>query len=106
MNSIRLIISGRLAVGQIVLVRLLIQHPMETGYRFDVNGRQIARNAIRLVVCEFDGQEVFRAEPSSGISANPLFEFPFRVTRSGQWLVRWQDEAGAQGEWQQAMTVE
>jgi sulfur-oxidizing protein SoxZ len=106
MSSIRFIVSGRPAVGQIVLVRLLIQHPMETGYRFDVDGRRIERNAIRLVVCEFDGLEVFRVEPSSGISANPLFEFPFRVARSGQWLVRWQDEAGAQGEWRQAMKVE
>lgn len=106
MTSMRLFIAGRPVAGQVVLVRLLIQHPMETGYRFDFNGKRVARNAIRLVQCEFDGQEVFRAEPSTGISANPLFEFAFRVTRGGQWTVRWEDESGAQGEWRQTMAVE
>lgn len=86
-------------------MRLLIQHPMETGYRVDVDGKPIPRNVIRWVSCEFAGQEVFRAETSSGISANPFFEFPMRVTRGGEWRVTWEDESGAIGVWRQAMVV-
>jgi hypothetical protein len=48
---------------------------------------------------------VFRVEPSSGISANPFFEFPLRVTQPGMWLVQWEDDAGVKGEWRQPMAV-
>lgn len=105
MNTIRLLLPTRPTSGQVILVRMLIQHPMETGYRMDVDGKTIPRNVIRQVRCDFAGQEVFRAETSSGISANPLFEFPLRVTQSGEWQVTWEDESGAVGVWRQTMDV-
>lgn len=101
----RLLLPERVALGDVITVRLLIQHAMETGYRQDMDGRVIARNVIRLVRCEQGGVEVFRAEPSSGISANPLFEFSLRVSRPGDWLVRWEDDAGVQGDWRQPMPL-
>lgn len=106
MNQARLIFPERIRSGEVITVRLLIQHPMETGYRQDMDGKLIARNVIRLVRCEVGGQEVFRAEPSSGISANPLFEFTVRAVRTARWTIRWEDDAAAQGELSQLMTVE
>lgn len=103
MAAARLLIPERVAAGDVVTVRLLIQHDMETGYRQNMDGRVIPRNVIRLVRCELGGLEVFRAEPSSGISANPFFEFPVRVTQGGEWLVQWEDDAGVKGELRQAM---
>ena len=105
MASARLLLPERLAIGEVVTVRLLIQHDMETGYRQDMNGRLIPRNVIRLVRCLLGGMEVFRAEPSSGLSANPFFEFPLRVSQPGDWLVQWEDDAGVKGELRQAMTL-
>jgi len=105
MSQARLILPEQARVGEVITVRLLIQHPMETGYRQDMNGKVIARNVVRLVRCELDGREIFRAEPSSGISANPLFEFPVRVTEGGQWRVRWEDDSGQQGELRQRMDL-
>ncbi len=99
----RLLLPERVALGQVVTVRLLIQHDMETGYRQDMDGRVIARNVIVLVRCELGGVEVFRAEPSSGISANPFFEFPVRVSGAGEWRVQWEDSAGVKGELRQMM---
>ena len=101
----KLLLPERVAVGEVIAVRLLIQHAMETGYRQDMDGRVIARNVIRLVRCELAGVEVFRAEPSSGISANPYFEFSLRVAHAGDWLVQWQDDAGVQGELRQPMPL-
>lgn len=106
MNQARLIFPERIRAGDVITVRLLIQHAMETGYRQDMDGKLIARNVIRTVRCGLGGQEVFRAEPSSGISANPLFEFTVRATRTARWTVQWEDDAGAQGELSQLMTVE
>ena len=101
----RLLLPERVAVGDVIKVRLLIQHAMETGYRQDVEGRVIPRNVIQWVRCELGGVEVFRAETSSGISANPYFEFPLRVVQGGDWLVQWLDDAGVQGELRQPMLL-
>jgi sulfur-oxidizing protein SoxZ len=101
----QLFLPERVAIGDVIAVRLLIQHSMETGYRQDMDGRVIARNVIRLVRCELGGVEVFRAEPSSGISANPYFEFSLRVTEAGNWLVQWEDDAGVKGELRHPMPV-
>lgn len=101
----RLLLPERVAAGDVIAVRLLIQHGMETGYRQDIGGRVIPRNVIRLVRCTLAGREVFVCEPSSGIAANPYFEFPVRVLQGGEWLVQWEDDAGVKGEWRQAMTL-
>lgn len=101
----RLLLPARVAPGDVVVVRLLIQHPMETGLRHDVDGKRIARHVLTSVRCEFDGREVFRAEISSGLSANPLLEFPVRVTRAGEWRVSWEDDRGARFELRQTMPL-
>ena len=101
----RLLLPERVAIGDVIKVRLLIMHGMETGYRQDMDGRVIARNVIRLVRCELGGAEVFRAEPSPGISANPFFEFSVRVAQAGDWLVQWEDDAGVKGELRQPMPL-
>jgi sulfur-oxidizing protein SoxZ len=105
MAQARLLLPERVAIGDVITVRLLIQHPMETGYRQDMDGRVIPRNVVQVVRCELGGVEVFRAEPSSGISANPFFEFSVRVAQAGVWVVTWVDDAGVQGEWRQPMPV-
>ena len=101
----KLLLPERVAIGDVITVRLLIQHTMETGYRQDMDGRVIARNVVRLVRCELGGVEVFRTEPSSGISANPFFEFSLRVAEAGNWLVQWEDDAGVKGELRQPMPL-
>ena len=106
MSQARLIFPDRIRPGEVITVRLLIQHAMETGYRQDMQGKLIARNVIRLLRCEMGGQEVFRAEPSSGLSANPLFEFTVRALKTTRWTVHWEDDAGLRGEMSQLMTVE
>lgn len=105
MAQARLLLPERVALGSVITVRLLIQHAMETGYRQAMDGGVIPRNVIRLVRCEFGGTEVFRAEPSSGISANPFFEFSLRVAQAGHWLVQWEDDAGVKGELRQPMPL-
>ena len=79
MNA-RLIWPKTISKGEVVKVRLLIQHPMETGYLQDMTGHLIPRNVIQWLRCVYDGQEVLRAQTSSGIAANPFFEFYFRAT--------------------------
>lgn len=94
------------AAGQVLRVRLLIRHPMETGYLQDLSGQPIARNVIRELRCRYAGQEVFRAEPSPGIAAQPLFEFHLRVRASAEVLADWVDDRGERGEVRRWLAVQ
>jgi len=78
--------------GEIVEIRVLIQHNMETGYRRDEEGREIRRNCINLFICRYNGVEVFRADLSSGISANPLLQFHTIAEASGELEFWWIDD--------------
>jgi len=83
--------------GEVIEVRIVIRHPMETGYRHDDIGRQITRNVIHRVACSYNGFEIFRAIISSGISANPYFQFYTRAVDSGELVFTWIDDAEVEG---------
>ena len=106
MSTARLLLPDSMAPGDVVKARLLVQHPMHTGYLQDLQGRLIPRNVIVQLSCEYGGREVFKVEPSSGVAGNPLFEFFFRVQAPGELLVRWVDDQGVAGELRQAVTLQ
>ena len=91
--------------GELVPVRLAIQHPMETGFRYDNMGRAIPKNVINTLVCRYNGDEVFRAEMGSGISANPYLQFFVRAETSGDLVFEWVDDAGERGAERVPLTV-
>lgn len=93
----RVDLAGEIKRGAVVPVRIAILHPMETGYRFDVNGRVIAKNVINTLTCRYQGEIVFRAEMGSGMSANPSVQFYFVADRTGELLFEWNDDAGQRG---------
>src|SRR5579871_368600 len=83
--------------GEIVEVRLVIQHPMETGFRYDSMGQRTPRNAIQSLVCRYGGKEAFRAALSTGIAANPYLRFFLRASETGDIHVEWVDQENASG---------
>ena len=93
----RLSVQAKATRGATVPVRLVIQHPMETGFRVDAEGRTIAKNLIRFVVCRYVGREVWRAELASGIAANPYVECFIRADMSGDIEMNWEDDLGEKG---------
>jgi sulfur-oxidizing protein SoxZ len=91
--------------GEIIEVRILIQHAMETGYRHDDIGHLIKRNVINVLSCRYNGVEVFRADLSSGISANPYVQFYTVAEASGNFDFTWIDDEGIQGSERQSIVV-
>jgi len=83
--------------GQVIKVGILVQHPMESGYRLDADNRKVPKNAIRSFVCRYNGEEIFRAEMSPGIAANPFIQFPAVARDSGELEFTWVDDAGERG---------
>lgn len=91
--------------GEIITLRIAIQHPMETGYRPDNFGKRIPKNVINNLVCRYNGIEVFRAEMGSGVAANPLLQFPVVAVASGEFVFEWIDDSGQQGSDRAAISV-
>ena len=83
--------------GEVFEVRIVFQHPMETGYRLDAWGKRIARNAAHSFVCRYNGVEVFRATLGTGIAANPYLRFFTRAVESGQLDFWWLDDDEVEG---------
>ena len=81
--------------GEAIEIKLLINHPMETGQRRDETGQIVARNIIKDVVCTYGGAEVVRLELFPAISANPFLHFAARAEASGPVVLTWTDDLGA-----------
>src|SRR5512140_3863546 len=96
-------IFGRLQVppsvraGEPFEIRVLVQHPMETGYRRDLNGQAIALHIVDRLSCRVNGREVFSAELGTGIAANPYLAFYATARESGEVEVSWSDNRGEKG---------
>jgi sulfur-oxidizing protein SoxZ len=81
-------------VGEIIEIKALIQHVMETGNRKDANGQPIPRSIIHTFRANFEGETIFSANWGSGISANPYIAFYFKVPGPGAFEFTWIDDAG------------
>ena len=80
--------------GDVITIRTLIQHTMETGYRPNAQGEVVPRDIIRRFSCTYDGAVVFEAELSPAIAANPFLSFTTVATRSGPVEMRWEGDNG------------
>lgn len=81
--------------GDLMEVRLLMQHPMETGFRPDAGGRTVPRNILRRIEARFEGELVFAADLFPAITANPYIAFPLRATKTGTLAVTIEGDHGA-----------
>ena len=80
--------------GDIIDIKTLIQHDMETGYRRDSQGRAVPRDIIVRFEVRYSGDVVFSADTFPGVSANPYFAFSTVATDSGELTFTWTDLAG------------
>ena len=93
----RVQVPAKVRKGEAFEVRVLVQHPMETGYRRDLNGQSIPLHIVDKLVCRVGGREIFSAELGSGIAANPYLSFFATATESGEVVVEWSDNRGDNG---------
>lgn len=80
--------------GEVIAIKTLISHIMETGFRHSSTGDAIPRDIITSFVCSYDGAEVFRADLYSAISANPYLTFFATATKSGPMTFEWRGDNG------------
>ena len=80
--------------GEVVEIKALASHNMETGYRRTQLGALIPRDIIRQFVCTYNGVEIFRAEFHAAIAANPFLAFWTIATESGTLVFTWTGDNG------------
>jgi len=91
--------------GEVIEVKTLISHEMESGQRKDSAGKAIPRKIIKSFSATFNGKEVFRADWHPAISANPYQAFFVRVPESGTFEFVWTDDDGSVYKAEQKVTV-
>ena len=83
------------AAGEIIQIKTLISHKMETGLRKDKKGQIIPRQIINKFTCALNGNEVFAVDWHQSISANPYMAFNLKATESGTLEFKWFDDDGS-----------
>ena len=81
--------------GDIVEVKALVAHIMETGQRKDAQGNTIPRKILKKFTCTVAGKQVFAADFETAISANPYIQFKFKAEQSGPVVLTWTDDDGS-----------
>ena len=94
MASALINVPARAKRGEVIEIKTLISHAMETGFRRTQLGALIPRDIIRLFVCTYNGTEVFRAELHPAIAANPFIVFSTVATESGTITFHWTGDNG------------
>ena len=94
MASALINVPARAKRGEVIEIKTLISHPMETGFRRTQIGALIPRDIIKGFVCTYNGSEVFRAELHPAIAANPFIVFSTVATESGTLAFHWTGDNG------------
>jgi sulfur-oxidizing protein SoxZ len=80
--------------GEIIEIKTLVAHLMESGQRRDQSGKVVPRRIINRFTCAFNGKPVFECELEPSIAANPYLQFSVKVEESGVFTFGWIDDDG------------
>jgi sulfur-oxidizing protein SoxZ len=87
-------VPSRAKRGEIIQIRTLISHIMETGFRHNNIGVRAPRDIIDNFVCTYNGEEIFRATLYPAIAANPFISFHTVAVESGTIAFEWTGDNG------------
>ena len=81
--------------GDVIEIKTLLAHIMESGQRKDKDGKTIPRKIINKFAVKFNGKELMTVDWHTAISANPYQSFFVRVPESGTFTFEWTDDDGS-----------
>ena len=92
--------------GDIIEIKTLMSHIMETGYRRTAAGDVVPRDIITGFSCRYNGTEIFRADLFPAIAANPFISFFTVAKESGKLEFEWIGDNGFSSKASASITVE
>ena len=106
MASALINVPPRAKRGDIIEIKTLMSHVMETGYRRTAEGEVVPRDIITSFTCRYNGVEIFRADLFPAIAANPFITFFTVATESGKFDFEWIGDSGFGATASASITVE
>jgi sulfur-oxidizing protein SoxZ len=106
MASALINVPARARRGEVIEIKTLMSHIMETGYRRTATGEVVPRDIITSFACRYNGVEIFRADLYPAIAANPFISFFTVATESGKIDFEWIGDQGFTATASAAITVE
>lgn len=92
----RVRLPAQAKAGELIEIKTLISHEMESGQRKDSAGKTIPRRIINTFTAAFNGKVVFEAGWHPAISANPYQSFFHKASQSGEFKFTWKDDDGSE----------
>ena len=92
----RVRVPAQAKAGELIEIKTLISHEMESGQRKDAAGNTVPRRIINRFTAAFNGKQVFTAEWHPAISANPYQSFFYKAVESGEFTFSWKDDDGSE----------
>jgi len=93
-ENVRIKLPESAKKGDVIEIRTLVSHVMETGFRKDQDGKAIPREIINRFTCTFNGKPVFSVDLEPAIAPNPYIKFTLRMAESGTLRFTWFDDNG------------
>lgn len=82
-------------IGDVLEIRVLVKHAMETGQAKDTAGRAIPAHFVKHLTVSVGERPVFDAQLGTAISRNPVFAFKVKGAKIGdKVVVSWTDNRG------------
>ena len=91
----RVRVPSKAEAGEVITIKTLISHPMESGQRKDDDGNVIPRRIINRFLATFNGETVVDVAMEPAVSSNPYIEFQSKVPESGEFHFQWFDDDGS-----------
>jgi len=82
------------ANGDIVEVKVLIRHDMETGQRKDSAGNAIPPHFIQTLVAKSNDKVVLDSQMGTAVSKDPFLSFKFKGAKGDKVTITWVDNKG------------
>ncbi len=90
----RVIVPAGIKAGDVIYVRAIIEHPMDTGFFRTPDGQPIPAYFIQDVTVRYGEDEIAHYEWTSGVSRDPSVTFALKAVREAPIAVTWKDNKG------------
>jgi len=106
MASALINVPAKAGRGDVIEIKTLMSHIMESGFRRTAAGEIVLRDIITSFTCRYNGTEIFRADLFPAISANPFISFFTVAKESGKLEFEWVGDNGFASTASASITVE
>ena len=90
----RVKVPKKVARGDIIQVKSLLSHPMESGHRQGADGGLVPRQIIHKFTCKVNGVDAFSMDLEPAVSSNPYISFMLKIEEDSELSFEWHDDNG------------